>query len=230
MKRDLAIVKDLQRHPLRHTVTHVDFLRIDRRRRAHRRRPGDRSRARPRRDAGERHGRPRAVLPDRERQAGRHPERARGRHLRAGHRRLDPRRRPRPAGGVTTDVDPEDAVVVTALTRAELERRGRAGEGEEGEGEEGEGAEVATARAATPPPSPPTDRPGPSPGPTAPAVGPDDRALRAHGPSTSGRERRGTRPTSSWSVLATPAPSTPAPATTWAPTSSTCWRHAMVVG
>ena len=42
--------------------------------------------------------------------------------------------------GVTTDADPEDAVVVTSVTRAEVEEEA-AGEGEEGEGGEGEGGE-----------------------------------------------------------------------------------------
>ena len=83
----LTLAREMQRHPVRGTVTHVDFQIVRRdeiivgRRADH---PGRRgARGPPRR----RTGRPAAVQPARAGPAGRHPDLARGRHHRADHRR-----------------------------------------------------------------------------------------------------------------------------------------------
>ncbi len=136
----LAIVKDIQRHPLRHTVTHVDFLLIGR--------DEELSVDIPVIAEGEAlnvtrengmvdqvlfsltvNARP-ADIPNE--LVVDISELNLGDSIRIADIALP--------SGVTTDADPEDAVVVTSLTRAELSEE-EEGEGEEGEGEEGEGAE-----------------------------------------------------------------------------------------
>ena len=90
-KDHLTLARDIQHHPVRNTVTHVDFL-IVRPRRADQRRghhqPGGRGRrGRPRR----RHRRPAAVHPPHQGQADRHPAVGGHRHLVADHRWRAPR-------------------------------------------------------------------------------------------------------------------------------------------
>ncbi len=135
----LAIVKDIQRHPLRHTVTHVDFLLIGR--------DEELSVDIPVIAEGE------ALNVTRENglvdqvlfslTVNAKPadipnelvvdisELNLGDSIRIADIALP--------SGVTTDADPEDAVVVTSLTRAEVSEEAEGEEGEEGEGEEGEG-------------------------------------------------------------------------------------------
>ena len=96
---ELTIVKDLQRHPIRRSVLHVDFLRVSRDvaievdvpivlhgrgRRGHPQRRRRRAPAVPAHDPGE---------------AWLDPERDQRRHLRSRDQRLDPRRRPHAARG-----------------------------------------------------------------------------------------------------------------------------------
>ena len=131
-KGDLVIVKELQRHPVRRDVLHVDFLRVDAdvaitvevpivlHGEAH--------------DVTSNDGSVDHILyhlghPG---QAGRHPQRDRRRHhalqigdaIRVGDLQL-------PAG-VTTDVDPEDAIVTASVGPGGRPRRGRAGRGRGG--------------------------------------------------------------------------------------------------
>ena len=212
-----AIVKELQRHPVRRTVSHVDFLQVNlneeitvsvpvrlegeakaviAERRA--RRPGGRH------DRGPHH-------------AAQHPRRDRHRHHRHDDGHRDPLGDLALPAGVTATADPDMA----DRHRARHPRRGardrrraaeEAAEGEdaaEGEGADGEGPSAGEAELPASPRDAAADRP--SVGRWACSIGVPARAPRSIGSS------------SGW---ATPARSTPAPATTSARSASAARRSA----
>jgi large subunit ribosomal protein L25 len=206
-----TIVKDMQRHPVRRDVVHVDFLVVERNKPVVAEVPIQLE------------GEPEKVL----QQRGVVAQELHMLTVHAkpadipGHLTLDiteleigqtltvaeltlPR-------GVTTDADPEQAVVSAQVTRAvEAETaEGAEGEAAEGEAGDGEGAEGDEAEGGG-------DGEGD-------AEGGPWRSSVAGVPPPSGAAPR---PTSSWSAWPTRAATTPARATTWGPTRSGSWPSA----
>ena len=214
--RSSRIVKDMQRHPIRHTVLHVDFLLIRRDQEITVDVPAASSRARPPGCAERgRHGRPRCSTPWRSTPSRADiPDRAHHRHLGAGDRRHHPVGDIILPAGVTTDVDPEEVIASAQVSRAAIEA----------EAIEAADAEVAAEQAEEAADEAPAEGGDAAEGDAAGRRRGLSRLRRWLAPAPAPSRSAGTPwPTCSWSAWATPGRSTPAPATTAGPTSSRCW-------
>lgn len=140
---NLTMIKDLQRHPVRRDVTHVDFLLVDRNKSLVVEVPivlvGDSEKIEREQGILDQsmhtltvHAKP-GKIPNQLEVDG--TEMTIGDVIRVGDISLP--------DGVTTDVDPEEPVVVGSATRAAIEEEPGEGEVAEGEASEGEGAEAA---------------------------------------------------------------------------------------
>ena len=143
----LALARQIQRHPTRNELVHVDFVRVRRDVAVDRRDPAH-ARGRAAGREGRRHPRAAVLLPHGRGAAGQHPDRrspstsprlALGDQLHVADLPIPP--------GVAVQHEPDELVAQVSIPRGLEEEEAEAAEGEEGEGAEGEGGEGAEASA-----------------------------------------------------------------------------------